>query len=304
MPAGSQSGKDRMDRVDRRDIAMIGFGEAARAFVRGWGDRVAGRLAAHDIKCADGAARPAMEAAAAALGLDCHAAPAAALGTASIVFCLVTADRRWPPPRRLPRTCRKARSGWTAIRARPAASAPPRRSSRRPAGAMSTWRSWHRCTRRCTASLLSGPHAEDAQAVLAGLDMNVRVAGGRIGDASSIKMLRSVMIKGFEALTAECLLAAHRAGVEEAVLASLQASDPGWDWAKRGAYDLERMLVHGARRAAEMREAAATLREPACRIAWPPRPPTWQDEIAALGLPGGEGDLADQVERMVPDEVQ
>ncbi len=83
----------------------------------------------------------------------------------------------------------------------------------------------------------------------------------RIGEASSIKMLRSVMIKGLEALTAECMLAARRAGVEQQVLASLQASDPGIDWTARSAYNLERMLVHGKRRAAEMREVAMTLSE-------------------------------------------
>ena len=52
------------------------------------------------------------------------------------------------------------------------------------------------------------------------------LAGPLVGEASTIKLLRSVMVKGFEALTAECLLAARRAGVEDAVLASLQASIP------------------------------------------------------------------------------
>ena len=54
--------------------------------------------------------------------------------------------------------------------------------------------------------------------------------GERVGDASSIKMMRSVVIKGLEALTTECLVAARRAGVEEVVIASLHATDPGIDW--------------------------------------------------------------------------
>ena len=49
----------------------------------------------------------------------------------------------------------------------------------------------------------------------------VRNCSGVVGQASAIKMLRSVMIKGLEALTAECILAARRAGVEAQVLASL-----------------------------------------------------------------------------------
>ena len=62
------------------------------------------------------------------------------------------------------------------------------------------------------------------------------------------------MIKGIEALTCECLLAADAAGVTDEVLKSL-----GGDWATRANYNLERMLVHGARRAAEMEEVCHTL---------------------------------------------
>ena len=72
-------------------------------------------------------------------------------------------------------------------------------------------------------------------------------------------MVRSVMVKGIEALTAECFLAARRAGVEQAVIASLQTSDPDINWPARASYNLERMMVHGVRRAAEMREAAQTV---------------------------------------------
>jgi 3-hydroxyisobutyrate dehydrogenase-like beta-hydroxyacid dehydrogenase len=72
-------------------------------------------------------------------------------------------------------------------------------------------------------------------------------------------MIRSVMVKGLEALTAECFLAADRAGVTEAVAASLNASWPGTDWAVRADYNLDRMMVHGLRRAAEMEEVVKTL---------------------------------------------
>lgn len=290
-----------MDRVDVRDVAMIGFGEAARAFARGWGSRMAGRLAAHDIKCADAAFRPAMEAAASACGLACHAAPAEALREAAIVFCLVTADQAVAAAEAAAPHLREGAFWLDGNSCSP--------GSKRAAAAvidgaggryvdMAIMAPVHPALHR-TATLLSGPHADMAQSVLSGFDMNVRVAGRQVGDASSIKMLRSVMIKGFEALTAECLLAAHRVGVEDAVLASLQASDPGWDWAKRGAYNLERMLVHGARRAAEMREAAATLRELGLPDRMAAATAAWQDELGALGLPGGKDDLADRAGRIL-----
>ena len=45
------------------------------------------------------------------------------------------------------------------------------------------------------------------------------------------------------------------------VAASMKNNYPGLDWGKIVPYNLERMASHGERRAAEMEEAAATLRE-------------------------------------------
>src|SRR5690606_8058463 len=83
--------------------------------------------------------------------------------------------------------------------------------------------------------------------------------GSEIGRASSIKMIRSVMIKGLEALTAECVLAASEAGVLDEVVSSLDASWPGANWGGRADYNLDRMMIHGMRRSAEMEEVVRTL---------------------------------------------
>ncbi|MDE2561462.1 MAG: NAD(P)-dependent oxidoreductase [Sphingomonadales bacterium] len=108
--------------------------------------------------------------------------------------------------------------------------------------------------------LLSGAAAEDAaDALRAAGFTNVRVVGAEVGRASAIKMIRSVMVKGIEALTAEMMLAATAAGVTGEVLASLDASEKTIGWTERAAYNLERMTTHGARRAAEMEESARTL---------------------------------------------
>ena len=77
----------------------------------------------------------------------------------------------------------------------------------------------------------------------------------------AIKMARSVIVKGIEALTLECFLAAARAGVVDEVANSLKNNYPGLDWSKIVPYNLERLAVHGERRAAEMEEVAETLRE-------------------------------------------
>ena len=108
--------------------------------------------------------------------------------------------------------------------------------------------------------LLAGDHADAALAALGAAGFaNIRAVGHEVGRASAIKMIRSVMVKGIEALTAEMMLAATRAGVAEDVLASLDASERPQSWFARAAYNIERMATHGIRRAAEMEESARTL---------------------------------------------
>ena len=50
--------------------------------------------------------------------------------------------------------------------------------------------------------------------------MQIDFVGERLGTASGIKIIRSVLIKGIEALTDEMLLAARYYGLDEAVLES------------------------------------------------------------------------------------
>jgi 3-hydroxyisobutyrate dehydrogenase-like beta-hydroxyacid dehydrogenase len=108
--------------------------------------------------------------------------------------------------------------------------------------------------------LMSGPDAHEAEVLLRGIGFtNVRMVGTEVGKASAIKMIRSVMVKGIEALTAEMMLAAEAAGVADEVLASLDASEKAQGWAERAAYKLDRMAAHGLRRAAEIEESAKTL---------------------------------------------
>src|SRR5690606_32010064 len=108
--------------------------------------------------------------------------------------------------------------------------------------------------------LVSGPHALAAQPLLEALGFsNVKVVGEEVGRASAIKMIRSVMVKGLEALSWECAAAADAAGVFDEVTASLDASEKPLKWAERIAYNRERMETHGLRRAAEMEESSKTL---------------------------------------------
>src|SRR3954469_161666 len=116
--------------------------------------------------------------------------------------------------------------------------------------------------RHQTPLLLSGPHAETVMPLLIDeLDMRGAIAGDEVGQAAGLKMIRSVMIKGIEALTLECFLAANRYGIVDEVAASLMNNYPSLDWSKVIEYNIERMASHGVRRADEMDQVAATLRE-------------------------------------------
>ena len=112
-----------------------------------------------------------------------------------------------------------------------------------------------------TPLLVAGPHADAVGPLLDELEMKFSIVPGGTGKAAAIKMIRSVMIKGLEALTLECFLAASRADLLEEVTKSLKNNYPTLDWTQIADYNIERMASHGERRAAEMEESAITLRE-------------------------------------------
>jgi len=109
--------------------------------------------------------------------------------------------------------------------------------------------------------LLGGSDAAALAPQLAELGFVPKVASDKLGVASAVKMCRSVMIKGLEAMVIESFTTARAYGVEDAVLASLKETFPGIDWEKQGAYFFQRVIEHGRRRSEEVREVAETVRE-------------------------------------------
>jgi len=109
--------------------------------------------------------------------------------------------------------------------------------------------------------LLGGPRADALAALLNAWGLDAKPVSERLGVASAIKMCRSVMIKGLEALVIESYATARAYGVEDHVLPTLQETFPSIDWSEQGAYFFSRVVQHGKRRAEEMRESANTVRE-------------------------------------------
>ena len=109
--------------------------------------------------------------------------------------------------------------------------------------------------------LAGGRDAAEVAARLNLLGMRITALGEEIGTASATKLCRSIVIKGMEALMVDLSLAAPKAGVMEAVIETLDETYPGMDWAGIARAMPQRVARHGIRRAAEMREAAAMIRE-------------------------------------------
>ncbi|MBO1073243.1 NAD(P)-dependent oxidoreductase [Roseomonas marmotae] len=237
-------------------FAIIGFGEVGGIFARDLRARGAGEIHAYDI--AEAARGRAAEA-----GATVHDSAPAAAAAADVVFVPVTAGSALAAAQSLagglghapfvvdvnsvsPATKQAAAqavqaAGGRYVEAAVMASVPPK-GLRSPI-------------------LLGGPDAEAFKALMAPFGMDLTIFPGPIGKASSVKMCRSVMVKGLEALTTECMLAARHYGVEQEVLRSLSDTLPHEDWRGLARYVISRALIHGKRRAEEMREVARTVQE-------------------------------------------
>jgi 3-hydroxyisobutyrate dehydrogenase-like beta-hydroxyacid dehydrogenase len=107
--------------------------------------------------------------------------------------------------------------------------------------------------------LAGGPHAIEAAALMNALGMNLTPVATEYGKASAMKLCRSIMIKGLEALMLDCAAASEAWDVKEPVFASLAETFPSIDWHDLCENMRERVARHGIRRAAEMREAGEML---------------------------------------------
>ena len=107
--------------------------------------------------------------------------------------------------------------------------------------------------------LIAGKTAQKLLPILLEMGFSANLESDAPGAATAIKMVRSLFVKGLEAITIETLLAAEASGCFDEILASLSASYPGLNWPNFATYQFERTTTHGGRRAAEMEESGNTL---------------------------------------------
>jgi len=244
-------------------IAFIGLGEAAGAFITGWGSSRAADIAAFDIKSTKPETATEIAMRAQSIGIRHYDTLEGAVCDADIVFSTVTADQAINAARAAAPLMKKGAYFLDMNSCAPA-------SKQQSSGVMAA----HDLRYVDVAVmepvypkqldvplLISGEWSHDVSLMLSQLKLNYRVIDGSVGRASSIKMLRSIMVKGLEALTAECALAAHAADVVDEVFPSLRDGHPKIDIEHRATYNFERSMTHGIRRAAEMDEVAKMLKD-------------------------------------------
>lgn len=243
-------------------LGIVGYGEVGKIFAAGLKQGVAS-VCAWDVKFDDARAQAAERAHAAQAGVRACASLSELCGQADLIISAVTASN----------TLEVARAAAARIQAGAwfldLNSASP--GAKRQAAQWIDAAGGHYVEAGVMTSvppygirvpmLLGGAHAQALAATLQGLGMDAQPVAAEIGVASAIKMCRSVMIKGLEALVIESYTAARKYGVEDYMIPTLQETFPSIDWSAQGAYFFSRVARHGRRRAEEMREAANTVRE-------------------------------------------
>lgn len=244
-------------------IALIGFGEAG--FLLGHGLVEAGvNVEVYDIKIHEADQRPALEARAEQAGVVLHAGPAAAIKEADLVISAVTASSAAQAAVDAA-GCMRAGQYFLDINSVSPATKQKDRAAIESVGGFYVEAAVMAPVPPYglkVPMLLGGTKAQPLSESLNGLGLRTQAVATEVGVASAVKMCRSVMIKGLEALTTECLTAARRYGAEEAVLASLDETLPSMGWTEQlPHYLISRVAEHGRRRAAEMREVMETLQD-------------------------------------------
>lgn len=245
-------------------IGLIGYGEVGKTFALGLKDKPGVRtVGAWDLKFIDPARQASEQAHAAQAGVVAHPSMGALCQASTLVISAVTASNtlgvaQEAAPQLRPGTVfLDLNSASPGTKQQCAALVEAAGAHYVEAGVMTSVPPYG----IRVPMLLGGERAAALAEALSAWGLDTKAVSERLGVASAIKMSRSVMIKGLEALVIESYATARAYGVEDHVLPTLQETFPSIDWSRQGAYFFSRVVQHGQRRAEEMREAANTVRE-------------------------------------------
>ena len=245
------------------DIGVVGYGEVGKIFSRGLQEKSGRSVQAWDLKFADAPTRAAELQHATDHGVTACDSAAALCSQSNLIISAVTASNTLAVAQEVARSIQAGtlfldlNSASPGTKAQCAALIDAAGGHYVEAGVMTSVPPYG----IRVPMLLGGVKAAELAAVLTAWGMDAKVVAEKIGVASAIKMCRSVMIKGLEALVIESYTTARAYGVEEHMIPTLYETFPGIDWQAQGAYFFSRVAQHGKRRAEEMRESANTVLE-------------------------------------------
>jgi 3-hydroxyisobutyrate dehydrogenase-like beta-hydroxyacid dehydrogenase len=107
----------------------------------------------------------------------------------------------------------------------------------------------------------AGNGAERFRELVSPAGLNVSVLDGPAGTSARLKLVRSVYMKGRDALVLEMMLAARKLGVEDEVARSIAGPGEQVPFTELSERVLRALAVHAGRRADELDSSAALLRE-------------------------------------------
>jgi len=254
------------------DIAIIGAGEVGRTYAKAVAEQSVHTAILCDPYPNEAARRLADEA-----GLKLHREAGMWLADADRVWLCVTGDLALPVCRDLLRWLRPG----TVVVDLTTASPGDKRS------AFDLAAEYHlqyvdavilgaiALTAAATPLLAAGPAGPEAMREFADLGAPVRILpDAKVGDAAALKLLRTILTKGLEALAVECLVAAEKQGIRAELYDAMSDVDTA------GFVGFLDMLVrthiqHSGRRLHEVQRAEA--------------------QLASLGLPGSMVSASQQV---------
>ena len=247
--------------IDVSSIAFIGLGEAASAIISGWGAHRNKQIQAFDIKLQESDTKEEIISRASKLNIGLKTSLKDLVRDADLIFSTVTADQALTVAREASSFMRDKACFFDLNSSAPSSKQRSCKSIEINGGCYVDVAVMAPvfAKKNLVPLLISGDKAANALAALKKLPMNARVIDGPVGRASSVKMVRSIMVKGLEALTAECTIAAIEADVLDEVFVSLSEDHPYFNISTHAMYNLERSLSHGKRRAEELKEVSKML---------------------------------------------
>ena len=270
--------------IDNYTIAFIGLGEAASTIISGWGNLRNNQIKAYDIKLHSIETREEIVARANKLNICIKFSLKELVKDSDLIFSTVTADQATNVARE---SCQFLKDGVYFFDLNSCAPSSKQNSCKSIEANGGCYvdvavMAPVYAKKHLVPLLISGDKASQAYAILEKLPMDIKIIEGPVGRASSIKMVRSILVKGLEALTAECALAAVEADVLDEVFHSLSCEHPHFDIFKHSIYNFERSLSHGKRRAEELKEVSKMLEDLKLTNHMSKATASWQNKLGSL----------------------